>query len=141
MPGKDADLPKGPPLQIQRCSVRWLVQSNLSAAWQLHGCLNSPAFLTDLRTLYLLGFQCLDGGLQVVAHQVEHRTEQSMPCMNFPGLPVRRMHGNLGRRQLKNQPASPYIHRAKSQSIPKKGAIRSVDVGGGGQIFKLPPAE
>ena len=61
--------------------------------------------------------------MQVVAHQVEHGSEEVMAAVKLLILAIGRVDRSFGRRKLEDQPAVPDVDGRKLQHVPKKGAI------------------
>ena len=92
----------------------WLVEPDPSAAGQ--GDLGHPAparLVEGALERHALPFQCLGGGLDVLAEQVE---------LVMLGL-VGRMDGDLRGRQREDQPTAARIHRVETEHVLEKGAI------------------
>src|SRR6266852_3594251 len=101
-------------LQVVGGGVAWLVDRQLRAARQLHGGEQSPALVADW-----VGDSDSPGGqvrqrlLDVVTHQVEL----------VLSWPVCGMHGDLGWRQLEDQPATAGVDAGKSEHVTDEDPI------------------
>src|SRR5215813_8212683 len=92
----------------------WLVERQLRAAWQPDRGEQSPALITDgSRRLDTLGRELVERGPDVVTHQVEL----------VLGLIVGRMRGDLGRRQLEDEPAVTRVHAGEAEHVPEERPI------------------
>src|SRR5260370_38065774 len=101
-------------LQVVRGGVAWLVDRQLRAARQLHRSEQAPALVAGW-----VGDGDAPGGyvrqrlLDVVTHQVELVLAR----------PVCGMHGDLGGRQLEDQPATAGVDPCKSEHVTDKNPI------------------
>src|SRR6266568_9570194 len=104
----------GSALQVVCDGVAWLVDRQIRAAWELDRGEQTPACVTRW-----LGYRDAPGGqvrqrlLDVVAHQVE---------LVLP-LSISGMDGDLGWRQLEDQPAITGVDPGKSEYVADKDPI------------------
>src|SRR5918999_927500 len=91
--------------------MAWLVQTERAAAGQRECGEQAPAFVADrLGELDALVLELGDRRVDVVAHEVQL----------VLAVPVDRVHGKLGRRQGKDQPAVTGIHGRPSQDFTEE---------------------
>jgi hypothetical protein len=94
----------------------WLVQGELAAAWEPQRRDEAPARVGDL--VCEPGPFCtqrLDGGADVVAHQVELVAH----------LPISGMRSEFGWREAEDQPSSARIDRAQAEHVPEESPVCS----------------
>jgi hypothetical protein len=100
--------------QVVCSGVAWLVDRQISAARELNRGEQTPAFVTDR-----VGDRDVPGGqvrqrlLDVVAHQVELVLPQ----------PVSGVYGDLGWRQLEDQPATADVNPAESEYVADEDPV------------------
>ena len=102
----------------------WLVEADRAAAWQRDGGHNPPICRLNLGALHILRFQRRDGGRKVVAHQVQNRAQQFVPCMAAGELTVERVNSGLRRRHGKDEPSLANIHPAESEHMAEEKSVR-----------------
>src|SRR5215469_4638403 len=102
--------------------MRRLIKSELAAAGQLDGGPDSPSLLLDLRTTHVLGLEQLDLGGQVLAHEVEYRSQLAMAAVLPVGF-IGRMDAGFRRGQLEDQPTASGVHGRELENDAKARAI------------------
>jgi hypothetical protein len=102
--------------KIDRFRVLRLVEPELLAARQGDVSETAPALLLDRRRLHALRVQIRDGGVDVVAHQIQ--------LVTLPLL--RRMDGDFRRRRLEDQPSAPGVNRRPAEDVSKERPRRVV---------------
>ena len=103
--------------------MRGLIEPELATARETDGCPKSPILLLDLCRNDAFGRQGLERGVEVVAHEIEHRAEQLVSRMTLDEALTRGMHGDLGRRQGEDQPSSAGVDTLKTQDLAQKTPI------------------
>src|SRR5450755_166568 len=101
-----------------------LVQADTSATGQGNRGDDSPIRLLYLGADHIFGLQCSNESTQIIAHQVQHRTQHFMSRMMQSGACIEWVDGGLCRGHAENQPAMPDIDARKSKSVTKEGPIR-----------------
>jgi hypothetical protein len=109
--------------EIDCCGVFGLVEANLAAAGKADGGFGAPRLFLDNRAPDFLGLERFDQRWQVVAHQVEHGTEEVTASVRLLGVSVRGMNAGFGGRKREDQPTLAGIDGAKSEDVAKEGAI------------------
>src|SRR5215469_11979096 len=99
-----------------------LIKSELAAAGQLDGGPDSPSLLLDLRTTHVLGLEQLDLGGQVVAHEVEYRSQLAMAAVLPVGF-IGRMDAGFPLGQLEDQPTASGVDGRELENVAKERAI------------------
>jgi len=107
--------------KTERRGMGRLVEPDLAAAGQLDGCPDPPRRFFNFGAADSFIAQGLDSGLQVVAHQIQHRAQQGVPGVYLQE--VSRVDREFRGRQRKDQPASTHIHGAELQHIAEEGAV------------------
>ena len=101
-------------LQVVCSGVAWLVDRQLSAARQFYRGEQTPSLVADeLGDRDTYGGQLCKRLLDVVAHQVELVLLE----------PVSGVDGDLGGRQLEDQPATAGVDPAKSEHVTDEGPV------------------
>src|SRR5262245_13579826 len=88
---------------FDRSLVRRLVETHLTAAWQDDRRLDSELGVRYFCLAKPLGLQLFDSCIEVVAHQVQDRTEQIMACVTLREIRGTAMSGHLRGRQREDQ--------------------------------------
>src|SRR5262249_35975587 len=101
-------------LQVICGGMTWLVERQISPAWELDRGKQPPSLGANrLRDRDPLGGQLCQRLLDVIAHQVELVLLQ----------PICRMHGDLGWRELKDQPATSGVEPRKSEHVADEHSV------------------
>ena len=100
-----------------------LIQANRAATRQGDRSLDAPWGSIHLGATNILRFKRLDQGLEVVAHQVQHRAEQIMAGMALRKLAVQRVYAGFGRWHRENHPAFAHLYIAESEDVAEEGAV------------------
>jgi hypothetical protein len=99
--------------RVERTRVSWFIQRHLCVAGELERRRASPALVRDLLgELDASGPQIFDGGVNVVAHEVQLVMR----------MLVGRMGCELGGRERENQPARSSIDRIETEGVAKERA-------------------
>jgi hypothetical protein len=86
----------------------------------LDGSSDSPSLCRNRGAFYIFGLERFDGGLQIVAHQVE----PSLESFVLARVAVGGMKGDLRGWQREYQPSAASIHGTKLQDVVKERSIR-----------------
>jgi hypothetical protein len=102
-----------------------LVQPELAAAGKNDGGGDSPTFFMNLGAGDVLGIEGGEGGLQVVAHEIEDSADQMPAAVELPPViaGLGGMNAGFGRRQAEDQPAASGIHRAQVKDVAKEDTV------------------
>jgi hypothetical protein len=101
-----------------------LVKTYFSAAGQRNCRLDSPGSSLDFAALNILRFQRGDGGVDVVAHQVQDRAEKIVSSVALRKFSFYRVNAGFGRRHRENQPPLADVDEREFKDIAKEGPIR-----------------
>src|SRR5258708_764444 len=115
--------PQSTPGEVNRGWVASLVEPQASPAGQANGCGDTPAGLLDFRGCYSLGSERVDGFAQIVAHEIDHASEQLLVRMVLDEFAVPGMNPQFGGRQGKDQPAFSRINGFEIENVAEEGAF------------------
>ncbi len=100
-----------------------LIEPNFSAARQHDRCLQSPRRFIHICAYHILGGEPRNLRLQVVAHQVQHRSHQRMPRVNLFCAFVHWMECGFGGRHCENKPAVANVNCAEAKNVAEECAV------------------
>lgn len=108
------------------CERRWmsrLVQPDFATAGQRDRCFHSPIGLFGRRAPHVFLGERPHGRGQIVAHQVEHGSQQLALGMLLDEVSVTRMDAHLGRGKRKDQPATSDVDCFQFEHVTEEGSI------------------
>src|SRR5215470_385132 len=110
--------------EIVGSPVLRLVQADFSTTRQLDSRPGAPVLLCDGRAFDLLLLQSFDLAFQIVAYQIERRSQHAIFVMERPVVHRAGMDRRLAGRKLEDQPTVSGIYKRPLQHIAKELTIR-----------------
>ena len=103
--------------------MRRLIKSNFTAAGQLNCRLNSPVFFFGMRAAHAFSLQRFHECRQVVAHEVENRTQKLASAMGLTSLVIGGVNPDLCWRQGKYESTTASVDRAKAENVAEESTV------------------
>lgn len=100
-----------------------LIEADFAAAGKFDRGPNAPGLLFHLGAGDVLRLEESNLCLEVVAHEVKDGAEKVMPGVKLSGAGVSRVNGDLGRRQLEDQPAVTDVDEREAEDLAEEGAV------------------